>query len=132
MCVHNNRDTHENSVVLVFEVHLLSMAEYTGVGTGYSVMKLPFVSLTFLVTPRLMVWRRRQAVSTPPVSELADEMGRPPAYGSPYASGSMGLANNECARTGNIAIKHKPWWVEATGKARLASGERLLLLKVAL
>ena len=65
MCVHNNEDTHENSVVLVFEVHLLSMAEYTGVGTGYSVMKLPFVSLTFLVTPRLIVCRLLQPLSMP-------------------------------------------------------------------
>jgi hypothetical protein len=46
--------THENSVVLVC-AYLASMALCTGVGTGYSVMKLPFVSLTLRVTPRLMV-----------------------------------------------------------------------------
>ena len=71
--------TYENSVVLVCE-YLDSMALCTGVGTGYSVMKFPFVSLTFLVTPRLMVWRRRHAVSTPLVDDAA-ESGR--AYGSP-------------------------------------------------
>ena len=51
-------------MVLVCD-HFASMALCTGVGTGYSVMKFPLVSLTLRVTPRLMVWRRRQAVSAP-------------------------------------------------------------------
>lgn len=57
------------------------MALCTGVGTGYSAMKLPFVSLTLRVTPRLIVWRRLQAVSTPFVLDDVEDRGR--AYGSP-------------------------------------------------
>lgn len=52
-------------------------------------MKFPLVSLTLRVTPRLMVWRRLHAVSTPLVDWDITELGRP--YGSPYADGSTGL-----------------------------------------
>lgn len=69
-------ETHENSVVFVCE-YLASIALYTGVGTGYSVMKLPLVSLTFFVTPRLTVCRLRQAVSTPFEELDTTEFGRP-------------------------------------------------------
>jgi hypothetical protein len=47
-------DTNENSVVFVPD-HFASMALWTGVGTGYSAMKLPLVSLTLRMTPRLMI-----------------------------------------------------------------------------
>lgn len=80
--------THENSVVLVPLVHFGSIALYTGSGTWYSVMKFPFVSLTFLVTPRLIVCLRLQDDSTPPETDEATESGR--SY-SPKELGSMGL-----------------------------------------
>ena len=54
--------TYVNSDVLV-AAHLGSTAFRIAVGTTYSVTKLPLVSLTLRVTPRLMVWRRRQAPS---------------------------------------------------------------------
>lgn len=79
------KNTHENSVEL-FAFHLGSIALETAVGTTYSVMKLPLVSLTLRVTPRLIVWRRRQAVSVLFEPLDAIEAGR--AYGSPYAFGS--------------------------------------------
>ena len=64
-----------NSVEFVF-AHFASTALLTGVGTGYSVMKLPFTSLTLRVTPRLMVCRRRHADSTPEDSDDATDIGR--------------------------------------------------------
>ena len=79
--------TYENSVVFV-EDHFDSIAEYTGVGTGYSVMKFPWVSLTFLVTPRLMVCLRLHAVSTPLVVFDTIESG---LSGASYREGSAGL-----------------------------------------
>ena len=54
----------ENSVLLVAPFHLASIALLTGVGTGYSVIKFPLVSLTFLVLPRLIVWRFRHEALT--------------------------------------------------------------------
>lgn len=51
--------THENSVVDTPEVHLDSTALKTGVGTGYSVIKLPL------------------AVSTPLDVDEATDIGRP-------------------------------------------------------
>ena len=65
------------------EDHLASIAEKTGVGTGYSVMKFPLVSLTFRVTPRLMVCRRLHALSTPLVEVDTTDPGLPPPYGTP-------------------------------------------------
>ena len=73
--------TYENSVLLA-DVYLDSVAVRMGVGTGYSAIKLPWVSLTFLVTPRLMVWRRRQADSAPVETEATD-WGLESPYGSP-------------------------------------------------
>ena len=55
---------HENSVVFV-DVYFSSIAVKTGVGTQYSAMKFPFVSLTLPVLPRLMVCRRRHMVLMP-------------------------------------------------------------------
>ena len=52
------------------------MALYTGDGTGYSAMKLPFVSLTLRVTPRLIVCRRLQEDSTPEEAVEMVDMGR--------------------------------------------------------
>lgn len=52
-------------------------------------MKFPLVSLTLRVTPRLMVWRRLHAVSTPLMDWDIAELGR--GKGSPYADGSTGL-----------------------------------------
>lgn len=83
--------TYENSVLLV-DFHLSSTAFKIGVGTGYSAMKLPWVSLTLRVTPRLMVWRRRHALSTPLVDVETTEEGLPGwICESPYAEGSTGL-----------------------------------------
>jgi hypothetical protein len=56
--------------------HLASTALKTGVGTGYWVMKLPLVSWTLRVTPRLIVCRRLQAFSVPPLEEDTVEEGR--------------------------------------------------------
>ncbi len=67
--------THENSVVWV-DAYLASTALNTGVGTAYSAMKFPLVSLTLRVTPRLMVWRRRHALSTPFVDVDMTDGGR--------------------------------------------------------
>lgn len=67
---------YENSVEFV-EAYLASMALCTGVGTGYSATKLPLVSLTLRVTPRLIVWRRRHALSTPLVEVDTTDAGRP-------------------------------------------------------
>ena len=80
--------TYENSVVLLF-FHFSSIAEKMGVGTGYSEMKLPLVSGTLRVTPRLIVCRLLHADSTPVDAVETVERGR--AYGSPNASGSTGL-----------------------------------------
>ena len=55
---------YENSVVFT-EDHFDSIAENTGVGTGYSAMKFPWVSLTLRVTPRLIVCLRLHALSMP-------------------------------------------------------------------
>lgn len=85
--------THENSVVFV-EVYRLSIAEKTGVGTGYSAMKLPCVSLTLRVTPRLIVCRLLQSLSMPLVDVETVEPGRRP-YGGAYTSASRGLRNGE-------------------------------------
>lgn len=54
--------TYVNSVVLV-AAHFGSTALIMALGTGYSLIKFPAVSLTLRVTPRLMVCRRRQAPS---------------------------------------------------------------------
>ena len=67
------------------------MALKTGEGTGYSVMKLPLVSLTLRVTPRLIVCRRLHWDSTPADDVEATDRGRAPPYGSPYELGSKGL-----------------------------------------
>ena len=64
-----------NSVVFVLD-HCDAMAEYTGVGTGYSAIKFPCVSLTLRVSPRLIVCLRLQALSRPLVD--ADMAGRGP------------------------------------------------------
>ena len=62
---------------MLVEDHLLSIAENTGVGTAYSAMKFPSVSLTLRVTPRLMVCRRLHAVSMPFVDVDTTDSGRP-------------------------------------------------------
>jgi hypothetical protein len=63
---------YENSVVFM-EDHFDSIAENTGVGTGYSVIKCPWVSLTLRVTPRLIVCLRLHALSVPFVEvEIVD------------------------------------------------------------
>ena len=76
---------------MVFEpdVYLSSIALYTGDGTGYSVMKLPFVSLTLRVTPRLIVCLLRHPDSIPFVDVDTVDSGR--SYGSPKEFGSTGL-----------------------------------------
>ena len=52
-------------------------------------MKLPFVSLTLRVTPRLIVCRRLHAESTPDVAVETVDAGR--AEGSPNELGSTAL-----------------------------------------
>ena len=50
---------HENSVV-DFDEYCFSVAFRMAVGTGYSAIKLPLVSLTLRVTPRLIFCLRPQ------------------------------------------------------------------------
>lgn len=81
-----NHVAYENSVVFVCD-HLDSIELNTTVGTGYSLMKFPLTpSLTFLVTPRLIVCLRRQAVSVLAEPEEATERGL--LKGSPNVLGS--------------------------------------------
>lgn len=54
------------------------MAENTGVGTGYSAIKFPCVSLTLRVTPRLIVCRLLHALSMPFVDVETVDIGLPP------------------------------------------------------
>lgn len=94
-------------------VHLLSIALYTGPGTGYSVMKLPCVRCTLRVTPRLMVCRRLHPDSIPPVDE-AIEAGR--SY-SPKEFGSIGL----------WACQHSMHWADCDMRLTLVGTCRLRL-----
>lgn len=77
------------------EDHLVSIAEKTGVGTGYSVMKFPWVSLTLRVTPRLIVCLRLHAVSTPLVDVDTTESGLSTLYGTSYSEGSTDLKKQD-------------------------------------
>ena len=117
-------ETYENSVVFV-DFHLASMALVTGVGTGYSAMKLPRVSLTRLVIPRLIVCLRLHAVSV--LFEAVDRTDGGRAYGSPYALGStllLGVTKWQISRSVNTwqgvkwekARKNVPRWVKTTHK----------------
>ena len=68
--------TYVNSDVLVDD-HIGSITLRIGTGTGYSAMKLPLVSLTLRVMPRLMVWRPL-ALLTPFVEVDKADAGRTP------------------------------------------------------
>jgi len=94
--------TYENSVVLVLE-YLASVALKTGVGTWYSAMKLPLVSLTLRVTPRLIVCRRLQAESTPDVTVEMVDSGR--TYGSPNSFGSTALFVKRNGGVNNTGVR---------------------------
>jgi len=58
-------------------------------------MKLPWTSLTFRVTPRLMVCLRLHAVSTPLVDVDSIEPVLPTGCGASYTEGSEGLEKGE-------------------------------------
>ena len=83
-------------------------------------MKLPLVSLTLRVTPRLIVCRRLQAESTPDVAVETVDSGR--AYGSPKALGSTGLFVRE---TGVKTSERdgKGWlWLTLEGRSHRRTG----------
>lgn len=96
------KTAHENSVVFV-EAHLASMAEYTGVGTGYSAIKLPCVSGTLRVTPRFIVWRRRHAFSMPLEEVESTDCGR--VYELPGSKLELGMSETTVKRQSLLTMR---------------------------